>query len=430
MSKTRKLLNSLSRTTNPTTRAQVRTTLTLSNPTKSSFGYTTDSLQPPYQHSIETTSLQPSYHHSLSFQSSRIRAGRRYVLADSEIGEVVGSAGSTKGTEESWKEWAGEMLSDEQGREELERSWRNVLRDLEGVKTSGIQVPDIPFHSLSHHLTSSSLGAIKNAGVVVIRDVIQDWEAINWARDILTALEETAGRPLYWHPSLLTARAHPSLLSALSQISLALLSSETNYILSEPIQTTLHSSPSLLPPSSNPYIVNPSLSPISSLQLHLTLSPSSPISSHTITPSIHAATYASLRPLFKPIQSKISLYDPTLYLSPSNWTLIPSSSLPHISTEVSLPHLQTTSIPTLHPGDVIVRHAGLPVLGEGEQVFLPITPLRDTEANKEFIKKQRQAFERGLPPPHARVGLAVQEQEGSVGMIRSSGGRRVMGYEL
>ena len=171
---------------------------------------------------------------------------------------------------------------------------------------------------------------------------------------------------------------------------------------------------------------------------HLALTPSSP--GH-IAPTIHAAIYTSLRPLFTPSRSKLSFYDTTSYLDPANWTLVDPNSIPTYppSSTPSFPHLTgaSVSLPKLNAGDIIFRHASVPLTkaaagGQGnkaEGLFLPITPLPRTEANIAYVAEQREAWERGLPPPHVRLdGLVALENPGSVEQIGSSGGKRAMGY--
>jgi len=90
------------------------------------------------------------------------------------------------------------------------------------------------------------------------------------------------------------------------------------------------------------------------------------------------------------------------------------------------------SIPGLNAGDMVFRHSALPVLPAKEEgIFVPLTPLPQVRANVEYVQTQREAFENGLPPVHARdsaAGLVELETAGERGMIKSSGGKRAMGY--
>ena len=65
-----------------------------------------------------------------------------------------------------------------------------------------------------------------STGSLVVRDVVHDSEAESWAND-LQALFDNKGNidrreAVYWHDSLLAARAHPSVLSANNQVLKAL----------------------------------------------------------------------------------------------------------------------------------------------------------------------------------------------------------------
>ncbi|KAK4683838.1 hypothetical protein P7C73_g6378, partial [Tremellales sp. Uapishka_1] len=161
----------------------------------------------------------------------------------------------------------------------------------------------------------------------------------------------------------------------------------------------------------------------------------SPSSSETaparLYPSTASIVYTLLKPHFAPVRSKISCYSLSDYLDPTNWTYAPSSATSAAAT--LLPHLTNfVALPALNPGDIVYRHAALPVSSAPEQgqLFLPVSPLPRTRANLEYVQRQREAFENGLPPPFARGGseLVRVEEKGDKSMIGSGGGRRAMGY--
>lgn len=83
---------------------------------------------------------------------------------------------------------------------------------------------------------------------------------------------------------------------------------------------------------------------------------------------------------------------------------------------------------------MIFRHSAVPLTTrytQSEGVFIPTTPLPRINVNEGYVKEQRDAFEQGLPPPHAggQAGLVELENVGDVGLIQSNGGRRAMGYD-
>jgi len=165
-----------------------------------------------------------------------------------------------------------------------------------------------------------------------------------------------------------------------------------------------------------------------SLSAHIALSGSRP-GAYRVTPSIHAARYAALRPFFRPQQSRISFYNKEGYLHPSNWTatspkysLDPVADLPHLTNSIDLPEIRA--------GDIIYSHSALPLVSAkpgGASDFLPVSPLG--AASSKEVRQQREAFEQGLPPPHVLInGSVAVEEAGTKEALLSSGGRSTMGY--
>jgi hypothetical protein len=179
-------------------------------------------------------------------------------------------------------------------------------------------------------------------------------------------------------------------------------------------------------------LIKQSTAPATSILSHLALTTAHP---GRLAPSVDAAIYASLRTLFAPVRSRISFYDESSYLDPANWELLTTDTLPTlVSDPVTYPHLADASvdIPRLNAGDMVFRHASIPVAPVSvgvEGVFAPVSPLPRTRANEAYVAKQREAFEHGLPPSHAaNGGMAQLEVAGSADMIESYGGKRAMGY--
>ena len=104
--------------------------------------------------------------------------------------------------------------------------------------------------------------------------------------------------------------------------------------------------------------------PITPLTSHLALTRPLTISP-TLTPSIHAAIYATLRPLFRATRSLISFYHSSAYLDPANWQLVDNPTLAEVPSQTgalderSFPHLSGSMvpIPSLEPGDILYSHS-------------------------------------------------------------------------
>ncbi|WRT66709.1 uncharacterized protein IL334_003672 [Kwoniella shivajii] len=394
-------------------------------------------LIPPYAQSLPSlaqtpsSSLRPPYTHNVTLNKD-ISAGRS--LKASKKFELILAPKKEK-TAGEWEKWRREIISTNEGRRQVEARWREVINSLEKIKDGQIEIPQITYHQLTSNLASPSIAdGIKSTGLVVVRDVVSDSDAIGWAKDILLSMGERSGRAVYWHPSLLAARSNPSILSANAQLSSALLASSNVYVTATTITEGLQSSPSI-PHSSDPW------STPRSLLSHLTLTPSIPTASTMVSPTILAAEYSSLRPLFRSLKSKISFYSTAGYLDPENWELndstsnsSSSSNSQNQSTETDLPHLHGVQIihPELRPGDMIFHHSSLPILtsqGSG-QVFLPLHPVLKN-GNEQWASEQRDAFEKGLPPPGEGIqeGLWEVETKGNRSIVGGRAGREAMGYE-
>ncbi|KAK8864721.1 hypothetical protein IAR55_001977 [Kwoniella newhampshirensis] len=372
----------------------------------------------PYTHTLTSipASLRPPYTHTLG--DSQVEGDHKSALNPRVRFEIVHAESGAQKVD-AWAEWANSVLETEQSRKQVIKVWKQTIGELEKIKSSGNQIPQVSFHSLSSHLSqASTVEAIKSTGSVVVRDVVPDAEAVECAKEVLTAMNQAGGRPLFWHPALLGARSNPSVLSAVSQLSSALLSSPA-YITADTLREGLQ------PRRTEPHVISPWLSPRSLLS-HLALSPTlSGLTVSHLPPTIHAATYALLRPLFRPLRSKISFYHASAYLDPENWVFGHHD-------EADMPHVVGTEVemPTLAPGDMIFHHTAMPISQTQGQVFLPLHPVQK-DGNEEWAAAQRASFERGVPPVEARVEgeLCVVEGEGRREMIGSRAGREAMGYE-
>ncbi|WWC69855.1 uncharacterized protein I206_103798 [Kwoniella pini CBS 10737] len=400
-------------------------------------------LIPPYAQSLPSTSqtpassLRPPYTNSVPLgveaRSSRsLKSSKHFEL-------ILGNEKSDKTNPGKWNQWRRDVLSNDQSRREIESRFREVIFNLEKLRGGQIEVPQIPFQQLGSNLSSpSTVDGIKSTGLVIVRDVVRDSEAIEWAKEILLSMGERNGKAVYWHPALLNARSNPSILWANSQLSSALLGSSEVYLTASSIIEGLHPSPTV-PTNSNPWN-----SP-QSLLSHLALTPSIPTSSIIVSPTIYSAEYASLRPLFKSVKSKISFYSKEGYLNSENWIL--NDSLLNTETEgkdekeMDLPHLKEIQIvnPEIRPGDMIFNNSSLPISTSKNsgQIFLPLNPLiKNDLKNKKLIEEQKLSFENGLPPPssiefHSKKEknlLWQVEEKGNKNLISSRSGRDVMGY--
>ncbi|WVQ77869.1 hypothetical protein IAR50_007569 [Cryptococcus sp. DSM 104548] len=406
-----------------------------SHPPSSTSAPAVSRLVPPYHHTHNPTTpstLRPPYSYSAS-PPQGLPLGAHEIRGRSLKARVNYEIMQQEGRADGWTQWAEEVLRDEGKRAEIEQLWAETLTGLESVKASGNQVPQIAFHSLASHLASESIvDAIRHTGAVVVRDVVPDAEAVAWAKQALQAINDVDGRSIYWHPALLSARANPSIISATAQVARSLLPTEEIYLQADTIREGI--APLRTTPSSTS---NPWDAP-RALLAHLALTPTLPGSVITgatetrLPPTVHAATYALLRPLFRAAKSKISFYNSADYFAPSNWLLSPAStSTP--SPAPDYPHLAGTevSLPQLAPGDLILHHTALPLSTQpAGQVFLPVHPV-EKRGNEQWVIKQREAFESGLPPPgvgEGGEGLYVREARGEQCDIPSKAGREVMGY--
>jgi hypothetical protein len=417
-------------------RSRLLTTLTSATPAAST-------LVPPYSHSQSipqepSPSLRPPYaHQSLSDGQRKVHPKLRYALVD--------RTNQQKEVEERYLAWASSI-----GEENIQKLWLDTLEGLQAAEGSGVslflssriyaddqtRVAEIPFHQLARHLaTKSTIKDLKKIGIVVVRDVVLDADAQAAGEEIRSFVQARGGHAAYWHQYLLALRAHPSTISANSQIMSALTGKEARYIKADTLtglassrsQTVRFDKPWTVS-SRNPHVYKAYNQSDQSLSAHIALSPSRP-GAYRVTPSIHAARYAALRPFFRPQQSRISFYNKEGYLHPSNWT----ATTPRYSTEpvADLPHLTNSiDLPEIRAGDIIYSHSALPLMSAkpgGASDFLPVSPLGATSSKD--VREQREAFEQGLPPPQVLVnGSVAIEEAGTKEALLSSGGRSTMGY--
>ncbi|ORX35549.1 hypothetical protein BD324DRAFT_609339 [Kockovaella imperatae] len=394
------------------------------------------SLAPPYAHSTTepSASLLPPYSHKVDSDSTHapstsLSAHHRFFLQRASIPPTGASKVSLHPRIQS-------LLLSDVGRNELTDLWKATVLNLESSRSRGIQVPQVSFISLSQQVKEESLvRTFLETGVLVVRDVVRDEDVHTWTEQLSEALKERQGRRLnlvvtFWDKSLLSARSHPSVLSANAQMMSAVSGTETEpYILASAAREGIGQSQTSIDVR-EPWKVEATKSalPSTPLSAQLALTRSSD-SVSTVLPSISAAIYATLRPLFVPRRSLLSFYDKSAYLDPANWTLSTTSSAE--SSDTSLPHLIDSAVPMpqLEPGDILYHHTGLPVHTSFSQVFLPISPL-PRDVNTEYVAHQLEAFERGLPPPGQQAQDLVElEMEGSRRDIKTGGGRTAMGYD-
>jgi hypothetical protein len=268
---------------------------------------------------------------------------------------------------------------------------------------------------------------------------------------------------VFWHPSLLAARAHPSVLSSNKQL-LSALAADTGvgvdvdgmadpFVLAEAVQEGFESDEPRGIDLANSWVpVSPS-GGSTPLLAHLALTPSLSY----LPPTSHSAIYAALRPLFRPLRSRLSFYHPSAYLDPTNWVLLspsevvspsPSAFASHSDLDASantsasvagtdLPHLDGTFFRIeLEAGDMLYRHPSVPTRASsrvGESgLSLPISPIpAGGNGAAAYVRAQREAFEAGSPPQEyaSRLGgVAALEAAGAQEAIGGNGGKRAMGY--
>ena len=87
------------------------------------------------------------------------------------------------------------LFKTSQGREELKKAWAESILGIERSKSSGAQIPQVSLLELTGHLSdASTVEAIKERGVLVVRDVVFDEEVRRWTGDLVQALREREGR--------------------------------------------------------------------------------------------------------------------------------------------------------------------------------------------------------------------------------------------
>ena len=151
-------------------------------------------------------------------------------------------------------------------------------------------------------------------------------------------------------------------------------------------------------------------------------------------PDLLASTaYVIMRPFVKPVSS-------------TGWDIDDASSAFHGAAMGAGQELSASehpllkpdafvSVPTVHPGDAVFWHCDVAHMVEPEHnglqdssvFYIPIIPLCDT--NVQYISRQREAFEKGFPPPvfPGGVGESQYDGRGHIDSI-SPKGLAAMGY--
>jgi hypothetical protein len=182
-------------------------------------------LVPPYAHSSANTtntpapssaSLRAPYSHSLDAPSKpnkALDAPYRYTLPVSSPRSGLASASGSASTStaglgpldtphvqaqsERWLVWARSLLeSDRQG--EVIAAWTRTLDALASAAAEQEQAPVVPevgFQGLAAYLASSAgVEAVKAAGSLIVRDVVPDEQALEWARSVALSMRERGGQ--------------------------------------------------------------------------------------------------------------------------------------------------------------------------------------------------------------------------------------------
>ncbi|KAK4684092.1 hypothetical protein P7C73_g6110, partial [Tremellales sp. Uapishka_1] len=215
------------------------------------------SLLPPYSHALKPrVSLRPPYSY-VAQGSGSLNPPYRFQLVPQA------DPASHRHTDTNPHEWIKSLPP-----ARVQELWLETLASLKRET----QVPEIRLHQLS---SESTVEAVKATGVVVVRDVIPDGEAIQYAREIMEEMQASGGMPIYWKRHLLRARAHPSVLSANTQVLSALLGAqEEGYVRADAVQEGIGASEPSLPAEEPWRIAHESAAPYTPLQAHLTLTPS------------------------------------------------------------------------------------------------------------------------------------------------------------
>ncbi|KAJ6093520.1 hypothetical protein N7486_008809 [Penicillium sp. IBT 16267x] len=316
--------------------------------------------------------------------------------------------------------------------DQLKRSWDRLLcklRDeVETIEHRGSDIiPSINFRDI-HAAPRSFHDELRKRGVAIIRGVVPEAEARGYKEEIeayARANPATKAFPpndpqvyeLYWSHPQVRARSHANMLETQRFLMSFWHSSESDAMISPVHPVTYADRLRIRQPGDAGFALGPHTDAGSVERWEdngyglgqgwLSMSHTGPNEGTLlVNPLLSMATaYILLRPFFVPINeppvdgsSRIAM---DTFLEPSNWRLEDSPSIPQIGPgDYVAWHCDTT-----HAVDKV--HKGT---GDSSVLYIPACPV--TEANIEYVKRQKKDFLEGVPPPDFPGGKGESEHIG------------------
>ncbi|CAE6509581.1 unnamed protein product [Rhizoctonia solani] len=351
-----------------------------------------------------------------------------------------------------------DLLPTTEARDRLVAGWIDLLGALrEGVAELQAKgndaIPEVSYAEIERG-GKSWQDEVRKRGSIVVKDVVDDAEALGWKQQVLEYVKENPqvkGFPadnkqifeLYWSRPQVLARSHPNLLKT-TQAVLSLFKAEPEDEVSLTTPLSYADRLRIRLPGDTAF----------ALGGWIALSETGPNEGTLRTYPLlrESVAYVLMRPFFRP-HKPILTSSPSLdELSPSNWVMDLESTefpgaVPGSGQELNAithPHLMLdkggmVSMRSVKPGDMVLwhcdgvhavesKHAGK---GDSSVFYIPAVPL--TSHNAEYIASQRGALVSGYPAPDFPGGTGestfVGAQRGRLEDVKGSLARRAMGLE-
>ncbi|KIO21397.1 hypothetical protein M407DRAFT_80394 [Tulasnella calospora MUT 4182] len=398
--------------------------------------------------------------------------------------------------------------------QKLTESWVDLLAELQ-IGLQEIQrkgpsiIPEVSFKELTESGGSATwIKEVAKRGVVVVRDVVPDEEALAWkqqVRDYIKANPQVKGFPaddkqvfeIYWSKSQVQARSHPNVIGAQKAIMSKLFRADPSASLSLKSPVSYVDRLRIRKPGDGKFALGPHIdggslerwedgryrncyreilsgnwrehdpydvgrrlgvnsdmyngpnqcSVFRAFQGWLALSSTGPSEGTLrVFPLLkEASAYVLLRPFFRPT---LPTTDPN-YLSADSWTIdVESTNFPNSFmagaqelNDLTHPHLRlddggVVSVKKVEPGDVVFWHCDeihaveRVHRGEGDSsvFYIPAAPL--TAKTAEYLKRQKDVFLQGVPPPDFPGGAGENgfKGVGTSNDILTEEGRKALGF--
>ncbi|KAG8904372.1 hypothetical protein FRC01_008753 [Tulasnella sp. 417] len=391
--------------------------------------------------------------------------------------------------------------------QKLTESWVDLLAALQlGLQEIQLKGPSIVPEVSFKELTESGEGAnwtkeVAKRGVVVVRDVVPDEEALAWKQQVRDYIEANPQDKqvfeIYWSKSQAQARSHPNVLGAQKALMSKLFHADPSAPVSLKSPVSYADRLRIRKPGDAKFALGPHIdggslerwedgryrncyreilsgnwrehdafdvgrrlgvnsdmyngpnqcSVFRAFQGWLALSSTGPSEGTLrVFPLLkEASAYVLLRPFFKPT---LPPTDPN-YLSAHSWAIdVESTNFPNSFmagaqelNDLTHPHLRLddggiVSVKKVEPGDMVYWHCDTIHAvegihrGEGDSsvFYIPASPL--TAKTAEYIKRQKDVFLRGVPPPDFPGGVGENgfQDVGTSSDILTAEGREAFGF--